>query len=269
MGSALGGLAPSVGAQSREALLLPVPPRPSALGGVFGTASPGVSASSPLAFGPGFRDAFFGVGVQATTRYGGGVDGAASGGFGVGNAQRLVALEVVVTSLSTVRSGLFDRTAAALKLHRRLPWNAAVAVGVEGLKVTGTNFETTESVYAAVSKVAVLRGTGDPRQPFSTATVNVGVGNGRFCAEQAFRSGGTTTYGLADCAANVFASVGLRVSEWAGLVADWTGQDLNLGVSLAPFPALPLVVTPALADLTGRAGDGARFTVGAGFGLRF
>jgi hypothetical protein len=52
-------------------------------------------------------------------------------------------------------------------------------------------------------------------------------------------------------------------------VADWTGQDLNLGVSLAPFPALPLVVTPALADLTGRAGDGARFTVGAGFGLRF
>ena len=57
MGSALGALAPSVGAQSREALLLPVPPRPSALGGAFGTASPGVSASSPLAFGPGFRDA--------------------------------------------------------------------------------------------------------------------------------------------------------------------------------------------------------------------
>jgi hypothetical protein len=274
LGSALGGLAPEVGAQSREAqsreaLLLPVPQRPSALGGRFGTASPGVSASSPLAFGPSYRDAFFGVGVQATTRYGGGVDGAASGGFGVGNAQRLVALEVVVTSLSTVRSGLFDRTAAALKVHRRLPGNAAVAVGVEGIKVTGTNFETTESVYAAVSKVAVLRGSGDPRQPFSSATVNVGVGNGRFCAEQAIRTGGTTTYGLADCVANVFASVGLRASDWAGLVADWTGQDLNLGVSLAPFPALPLVVTPALADLTGRAGDGARFTVGAGFGLRF
>jgi len=270
LGLGLAGSAAAAGAQtSRDALLLPVPPRPSAMGGVFGTASPGVSASSPLAFGPSFRDVFFGVGVQATTRYGGGVDGAASGGFGLGDSQRLMGLEVVVTSLSTVRSGLFDRTAASFKLHRRLPGNAAVAVGIEGLKVTGTNFETTESVYAALSKVAVLRGSGDPRQPFSTATVNVGVGNGRFCAEQAFRAGTTTTYGLADCTANVFASVGLRASEWAGLVADWTGQDLNLGVSLAPFPALPLVITPALADLKGRAGDGARFTMGAGFGLRF
>ena len=263
------GLPAAAGAQSREALLLPIPPQPPPQGGAFGRASPGVSASSPLAFGPNLHDVFVGAGLQASTRYGGSADGSISAGFGLGDSQKALGLEVVVTSLSTVRSGLFDRTAASLKVHRRLPGNAAIAVGLEGIKLTGENFETTESVFAALSKVAVLRAGGDPKQPFSTATLNVGLGNGRFCAEQEFRSGTRTTYGLADCTANLFASVGLRATEWAGLVADWTGQDLNLGLSIAPLASFPLVITPALADVTGRAGDGMRLTVGAGFGVRF
>ena len=63
--------------------------------------------------------------------------------------------------------------------------------------------------------------------------------------------------------------MGVRATEWAGLVADWTGQDLNLGVSLAPLTSFPLVITPTLADVTGNAGDKVRFMLGAGFGFRF
>lgn len=252
-----------VQAQTKEELLLPVPTSEVALGGRFGRASPGVSASSPLAFGPSFRDVFAGVGYQATTRYTNTDDASASAGFGLGDAKNAVGLEVVISSLSTVRSGLFDRTAASFKVHHLLPNNAAIAVGIEGLKVHGTDFETTESWYGVISKVAALRAAGDPSVPFSQVTLNAGLGNGRFCAED------SKTKGLTDCSVNFFGSVGVRANEYVGVIGDWTGQDLNLGLSFALFKQFPLVITPALADVTGSAGDKVRFTLGAGFGLRF
>ena len=252
-------------AQDQEKLLLPIPTALAPQGGLYGRAAPGVSASSPLAFGPNWRDVFAGVGFQANTRYGGYSDGSLSAGFGLGNSLDAIGAEVVITSLSTVRSGLFDRMVVGFKVHRALPMSAAIAVGVEGVKVAGDNFETTESVYGVISKVAALRNDGDDMTPFSSVTINGGLGNGRFCAEETVAGRAQT----ADCGVNFFGSVGLRATQWAGLIADWTGQDLNLGVSIAPFSNFPLVITPALADVTGSAGDKVRFTLGAGFGLRF
>jgi hypothetical protein len=252
-------------AQTHDDLLLPVPTSLTALGGRFGRASPGVSASSPLAFGPNWRDVFAGVGYQATTRYGGGQDGSASAGFGLGNSNEAVGLEVVMTSLSTVRSGFFNRMVAGFKAHRSLEGNAAIAVGIEGVKLAGSNFETKTSVYGVISKVATLRGDGSASIPFSSVTLNGGLGNGRFCAEETVNN----IHQTKDCGVNFFGSVGIRANQWSGLVADWTGQDLNLGVSFAPLKAFPLVITPTLADVTGSAGNGVRFTVGAGFGFRF
>ncbi len=253
-----------VQAQSKEDLALPVPASEAAMGGRFGRSSPGVSASSPLAFGPNWRDVFAGIGYQSETRYGGDDDASASFGLGLGDNQRAIGLEVVITSLSTVRTGLFERTLVGFKAHRQLPNNAAIAVGVEGVKLNGDNFETDESVYAVISKVASLRNGGDLETPFSVVTLNAGLGNGRFCAEDVARPNG-----LADCGVNFFGSVGLRANQYIGLIGDWTGQDLNAGVSLALFKQFPLVITAAMADITGSAGDKARFTLGAGVGLRF
>lgn len=258
---ALWAFAPlTVQAQTLEDLLLPMPVALRPLGGAGGRASPGVSSGSPLGFGPNYGDVFAGVGVQAQSRYGNSPDGAVSVGFGLGNSQKALGLEVVYTSLSTVRSGFFDRSVMALKVHRALPGAAAIAAGVEGLIVTGGNSDSPKSYYAAASKVVALRGGGDPTVPFSSVTLNAGVGNGRFCKE--------TKGKIPNCSAAAFASAGIRMSEWAGVVADWTGQDLNLGVSIAPFPKLPIIISPSLVDLTGRAGDRPRFTVGAGFGIR-
>jgi hypothetical protein len=255
----------TVRAQAHDDLLLPVPTAPAAQGGRFGRASPGVSASSPLAFGPSWRDVFAGVGYQAQTRFGGGQDGSGSVGFGLGDAANAIGFETVVTSLSTVRSGLFDRTVVSFKAHRLLPGNSAIGIGVEGVKLSGKNFETKSSTYVVASRVLVLRGDGNASTPFSTATINGGLGNGRFCATETVNG----VHQTKDCSVNFFGSVGLRANEWAGLIADWTGQDLNLGVSLALIPNFPLVITPALADVTTTAGDKVRFTLGAGFGLRF
>src|SRR3989304_131773 len=77
-----------VQAQSKEDLALPVPASEAALGGRFGRASPGVSASSPLAFGPNWRDVFAGIGYQSETRYGGSDDASASFGTGLGGHHR-------------------------------------------------------------------------------------------------------------------------------------------------------------------------------------
>jgi len=59
-------------------------------------------------------------------------------------------------------------------------------------------------------------------------------------------------------------SVGVRVLSPLSLIADWTGQDLMLGASIVPFVRLPLFIAPAFADVTGSAGDGARFVLGVG-----
>ncbi|MBO1349159.1 MAG: hypothetical protein EBE86_018005 [Hormoscilla sp. GUM202] len=52
-------------------------------------------------------------------------------------------------------------------------------------------------------------------------------------------------------------------------IAEWTGQDLTVGISVVPFQNLPLVITPAVTDITGNAGDGSRFILGIGYGFSF
>lgn len=252
---------PSVAhAQTLDDLLLPMPVALRPLGGAGGRATPGVAAGSPLGFGPNIGDVFAGFGYQAESRYGNRSDGAASVGVGLGDSRKAVGVELVYTSLSTVRSGFFDRSTMSAKVHRALPGAASIGVGVEGIIVTGGNSDSPMSYYAAASKVVALRGGGDAAVPFSSVTLNAGVGNGRFCRE--------TKGTLPSCSASPFASVGLRVASKVGMVADWTGQDLTMGVSIAPFSRLPLVISPSIVDLTGRAGDRPRFTLGAGFGIR-
>lgn len=244
------------GAQDRSALLLKVPTSPDQMGAGTGRAQPGVSTSSPLGFGPAYGDVFAGFGYQAQARGTTQDDGSASFGFGLGNPTKYVGLETVITSLSTVREGFFKRTALGLKAHRMLPGNAAIGFGVEDIVLNGSS-DSKETYYLALSKFMSL-GTG---QYFNGLTLNVGAGNGRFQQVSDVNAGKNGW--------NAFASAGLKISSWLGGIADWTGQDLNLGASIAPIKTLPLVITPALADVTHKANDKTRFTLGAGVSWHF
>jgi hypothetical protein len=51
------------------------------------------------------------------------------------------------------------------------------------------------------------------------------------------------------------------------LAADWTGQDLDAGVTFTPFPGRGIVGSIGFADLTRTAGDGPRFIMSFGFGF--
>ncbi|MEM9093021.1 MAG: S-layer homology domain-containing protein, partial [Cyanobacteria bacterium P01_F01_bin.53] len=65
-----------------------------------------------------------------------------------------------------------------------------------------------------------------------------------------------------------FGSAALQVHPSTNLITEWTGQDLAVGVSVAPFPNFPLVFTPAIRDILGEGDGDPRFVLGVGISLR-
>jgi hypothetical protein len=242
----------------RQQYRLPEPPTRELLRRIFGGGS---SIGTPTAFGAQGGDVFAGFSYQERARFTNRDDGAVAVGFGLGDAQRYVALETTATSYSTIRQGFFENGGISFKAHRTFPIESgdlAVAVGVENAIDWG-NTDAGNSVYGVATKVFRLRENSS--EPLSRVTVSVGVGGGRFRSESAIRRG--------DGDPNVFGSVGVQVARPITLIGEWTGQDLNIGASITPIPGVPLVITPAAADITGTAGDGTRFILGVGFGVRF
>jgi hypothetical protein len=130
-------------------------------------------------------------------------------------------------------------------------------VGIENAAVIGYT-DSPRSTYAVASKEFTFRDS--PNAWFRSLTASLGAGNGRYVFEEDFREGRFDKV-------NMFGSVGLHVAEPVTVVVDWTGPDLALGLSIVPFKRIPLVISPALVDVTGMAGDGARFVLTAGAGL--
>ena len=234
----------------------------------FFRGAPGTSSGSPMGFGPNWRDAFVGGGYQqvrgirrpdGSVTGGGNSDGSVSGGFGLGNSHDAIGLEVIVTSLSTFRSGFGNVTAFSFKAHHMVSGSAAIAVGVENAFVVG-GYKTdgTSSVYVVASKVI---GLSSSNGYFKALTVSGGIGNGRFRFQKDVTKDQKTV--------NAFGSAGLLIVDQLSAIADWTGQDLTLGASIVPFKKFPFILTPALADVTGTASDKMRFIMGAGIGIRF
>jgi hypothetical protein len=226
--------------------------------------SPGSSSGTPTAYGAQFGDVFFGAGYQHRTRYTKGFawrercDGAVALGFGLGNPRKSLGIELEYTSFSTIRSGFFHTSSFSFKVHRALPWNMAIAYGWDdAIHSSGTDGGS--SMYGVLS--SYIRTRESSGSPFSSVTLSVGVGNSRFLPEQAFYDGRNGV--------NAFGSVGVRVLSPVTLLADWTGQDLMLGASVVPFAKVPLFITPSFADVTGSAGDGARFVLGVGMDFNF
>jgi hypothetical protein len=143
----------------------------------------------------------------------------------------------------------------SLKLHRHLPLRSAVAVGYENIWHTrGT--DGGDSHYVVASTVVPLR--ADPAAPFGAVVASAGLGDDRFLAEEKFAGH--------EAGVNVFGGLAVRLLRPVNGLVNWSGQDLNLGLSVVPHRALPLVLTPAVLDVTGRAGDGARLAVGVSVG---
>jgi hypothetical protein len=231
---------------------------------------PGTATATPTAFGARWGQVYGGFSVQPVSRYatvskydwqeGEWSDGTISLGAGIGNPNRWVGVDVTLNIFDTL-FGSFGASddfgtvrTLSLKLHRALPHESAVALGYENVWYNSPEDENQggSSIYGVATKVFTIR--EQRTSPFSRATLSVGLGTDRFLPESKFQR--------QENGINAFGSVGVRIWSFLNVVADWTGQDLNVGVSVTPIPDFPLVLTPALVDVTGRAGDQVRFSFG-------
>lgn len=220
-----------------------------------GVTSPSVTIQTPSAYGKSWGSASVGLGLQSRTRFTDTADGVIGFGIGFGDAQKSVGLDV---SLGIVDLDNLQDGTISFKLHRRLPEDFAVAFGVKNVLTFGETDGGT-SAYGVVTKMFRLQDSDT--KSFSRLYVSVGIGGGQFRSESDINNKVDSI--------GVFGSVALRVAQPVNAIAEWTGQDLTLGLSITPFKNTPLVISPAVSDITGNAGDGARFIFGIGYGFSF
>jgi hypothetical protein len=225
---------------------------------------PGITVSSPSGYGAQWGQVFVGGGYQSKTRGTTSSDGSIGIGLGLGDPAEYVGLEA---SVSVYDVSDFNNGGLNLKLHRQLPYMLSVAVGSEALASWGTN-SGIRSFFGSVSKIFFLN--PDPSEWFSALTLTAGVGNGRFLSTTNLANSLLT--GARDgkgTGVNVFGSASIRIKEPVAFIADWTGQDLNLGLSITPIRTLGLFINPSIADVTKTAGNSIRFLIGAGVAYSF
>lgn len=218
--------------------------------------TPAIAINVPSGFGATSGQFFAGLGFQGSTTGGNGdSDAAFSFGLGVGQPEETVGLDLTYTSFSTIRSTPFDTGGVSAKLHRRLSPTSSVAVGVENFIRYG-EFDADISYYGSLTNIFSLR--ENPTDPFSSLALTVGIGSGRFRQFEDILDDNETV--------NIFGSLGLKVTPQFSLVGAYTGNTTTLGASVAPFEDIPLVITPAVTDLTGEFSDNPRFVLTIGYG---
>ncbi|MBV6623086.1 MAG: hypothetical protein KI793_09115 [Rivularia sp. (in: Bacteria)] len=220
--------------------------------------SPGFSIYVPTGFGGDRNTGFVSASYQERGRFSDIDDFGLGFGVGLGDSRKSVGVELSYTLASFGRNRDFGSGGFNVKVHRQLPGDWGVAVGWNGFLNIGDENNFEQSLYGVATKI--IRTQEKLDSPFSRVAVTLGVGGGQFRTEEAVFDG--------DDEISVFGSVAVRAVKSASIIAEWTGQDLGVGVSVAPFPDIPLVITPALRDITG-AGDGTRFVVGTGFSFKF
>ncbi|WP_414623443.1 hypothetical protein [Calothrix sp. CCY 0018] len=220
--------------------------------------SPGFSIYVPTGFGGDRNTGFVSASYQERGRFSDDDDVGLGFGVGLGDSRKSVGVELSYTLASFGRNRDFGSGGFNVKVHRQLPNDWGVAVGWNGFLNIGDENNFEQSLYGVATKI--IRTQEKLEKPFSRVAVTLGVGGGQFRTEEAVFDG--------DDEISVFGSVAVRAVKSASIIAEWTGQDLGVGVSVAPFPNIPLVITPALRDITG-AGDGTRFVVGTGFSFKF
>lgn len=242
-------------AQGRDVYKLPVP-SVDMMGSQMGRTQPGVAASSPIGFGPSAGDIFAGFGLQNKQRGSNDADGSLSVGGGFLNPNETVGIEAVLTSFSTIRSGFGQRMGLSGKVHKNVNgWG--LGLGVEGIMLNGNDFNSDPSIYVAATRGLNIREAAT----FNSGTINFGLGTGRFQSVEDFVTG--------QSGIGVFLSSSIRVNAWSSAIVDYSSEQITLGLSFAPFKDIPLVISPAMNDVTGAAGDAARLSLGVGMSWKY
>lgn len=219
--------------------------------------SPGIAMGSPVGFGASWGSA--GIGIGGASRDdpdNQDVDGSMGLVFGLGDAQNTVGLETTVNIISLTNnasdSAFAEDGSLNLKLHRQLTPDLAVALGVESVGRWGAAQRGRSSLFVTGTKFFMA----DTENSVHTIAVTLGAGENRFDYDG---KDGTS----------IFGAVAWIPHEKFSVIADWTGRDLNAGISVAPLRHLPLTITIGAINLQERLGQETEFNGGVGYSFSF
>jgi hypothetical protein len=247
-------------------------------------ASPGLTLGVPSGFGADRGRTFVGLGLYRTRINSN--DGSAGIGIGLGNARKGLGVQISYTSFSISPGKLFPSLSGIaasprpfgsggfnVKIHHQFPGALSVAIGADSIVNIGPRIssgvsggtasdgtfqnELEGTYYVAATKLFQLK--PDASDSFSRLAVTVGAGTGRFQPTRTLIEGRTIV--------TPFASVALKISPAASVIAEWGGQDFGVGLSWVPFRNLPIVLTPAIRDIFGPDATKPRFVMGFGLSL--
>ena len=222
------------------------------------TYAPGLSFAAPSAFGANMGDAFVGASAATAGTRGNSlndINGSTSLGFGLGNSQKTVGLELSFNNGSIKdfgNNGTFD-----LKAHRIVyakgTNQVGVAAGWKTFAQYGNESIRPSSAYGVLTTYSLLKPNDSVnKMPIS---FSLGAGGGDF------RQGNAST--------GVFAGAGVQVHPQVGVGLGWSGVGFNVGASLVPIPTLPLTITATGSDLTNNSQGGTVFALSVGYGFNF
>lgn len=220
--------------------------------------SPGISFGSPVGFGLDFGELAASIGgstlPESQQDSVGSADGSMALAFGLGDAQRFAGLETTINLIS-LREGFAEDGNFGVKLHTAISrYRIGFAVGVEGVEGWGAADDQDRNVYGVVTKFFNLMPNRlENPVPMS---INVGVGNGRFRDLDADGVG-------------VFGGIAVLPHPQFSIIADWTGRDLNAGVSVVPVVLWPFIVTVGAVNLTEQDDQSVEFAAGIGYRFTF
>lgn len=230
--------------------------------------SHGKSLTTPVAWGSAYNSLFAGVGMVSRAAYvhgpaftNGVGDGGAVVGIGVGNPVEFVGLQAAITAYDL---SAFGRYGMSFQLHRHLGSAKAIAIGAQNIMLSpGT--DSVPSYYIVYSQGVLAspfinRANGTTRLHYS-----IGVGKGEYSEKSPL----DISTGKGANGTWIFGNVAYELFNSFNVITDWNGINLNAGVSKTFYiDRIPLAVTAGVLDLTGFSGDGGRFMVGVGTGIR-
>lgn len=220
------------------------------------TYSPSLTFATPSAFGATWGDVFLGASAATTGKARTQPDGSISMGFGLGDARKLVGLELGY-NIGSIKNfgynGTFDLKANRI-VYAKGNTQIAAAAGWKSFAqhVKGESVRPS-SAYGVVTSYSLLKPNDTVnKMPIS---FSIGAGGGDF------RTGDANT--------GVFAGVGVQVHPQIGVGMGWSGVGFNVGASFVPISTIPLTINVVGADLTDTSFGGTVFVLSIGYGFNF
>lgn len=215
--------------------------------------------------------------------------------FSLGFGDSLKSIGVVITDTiegtaftgPRAKDGFLSHNNLGFHLTKSIGPDTSFRIGVDNLvreKCEGCGLA--QSAYGVFSQR--FRLNNNQESWLSNLYLTIGGGNGSYrslydqiqASYLAQRAAGCSTYGytpMQECSAATrrravvkaydwgtitpLASLGLEVFKGFNLITEWSGRNLNAGLSIRPFPELGLVITPMLENLVANCDYGCRVPV--------